>query len=146
MLEEALEAIRDGRGGLVEIVGEPGIGKTRLIEEAESRAQGLLRWNATCQAYTASTPYAAWRDVLREALEVGWEDSGDEVGRRLHGWWPNAIPTLLPWLPLLAVPLDAVVEPTPEVDALDESFRRPKLHDAVGRMIGFLVLTGRPCS
>ena len=31
----------------------------------------------------------------------------------------------------MAVPLEAVVDPTPEVDALDESFRRPKLHDVV---------------
>ena len=139
ILDEALEAIRDGSGGLVEIVGEPGIGKTRLIEETESRAQGFLRWNATCQAYTASTPYAAWRDVLREALGVGWEDSAEEVGRRLHESVTERDPALLPWLPLVAVPLDASVDPTPEVDALDESFRRPKLHDAVGRLIEFLV-------
>ena len=138
-LEEALEGVRAGHGGLVEIVGEPGIGKSRLIEETLARAEGFLRWNATCEAYTASTPYAAWRELLREALGCGWEDPGDAVGRRLHSVVAEGDPSLLPWLPLLAVPLDAVVDPTPEVDALDESFRRSKLHDAVERLLGLVL-------
>ena len=115
----------------MEIVGEPGIGKTRLIEETVARAEGLRRWSATCEAYTASTPYAAWRELLREALGCGWDDPGEAVGARLNTIVAENEPSLLPWLPLLAVPLEAEVDPTPEVDALDESFRRPKLHDVV---------------
>jgi class 3 adenylate cyclase/tetratricopeptide (TPR) repeat protein len=138
-LDAALEGVRAGRGGVVEIVGEPGIGKTRLVEEAVARAEGLARWSATCEAYTASTPYAAWRELLREALGCGWDDPGEAVGARLNSVVAEREPSLLAWLPLLAVPLDATVDRTPEVDALDESFRRPKLHDAVERLLRLLI-------
>ena len=52
-------------------------------------------------------------------------------------------PELLPWLPLLAIPLGIEVESTPEVDALGEEFRRGKLEETVARLLG-LMFRGRP--
>ena len=77
VLCDALAAVEAGDGRLVEIVGEPGIGKTRLMEEIRDRSEGLLLLHATCEAYTESTPYVAWRETLRELLDVGWEAPDD---------------------------------------------------------------------
>ena len=41
------------------------------------------------------------------------------------------MPDLAPWLPLLAIPFDAEVEPTPEASALDPAASRDKLHWAL---------------
>ena len=41
------------------------------------------------------------------------------------------MPDLAPWLPLLAIPFDAEVLPTPEADALDPAASRDKLHETV---------------
>jgi class 3 adenylate cyclase/tetratricopeptide (TPR) repeat protein len=139
VLVDALDRARAGHPSLVEVVGEPGIGKTRVLEEASSRADGMLRWSATCEAYTASTPYAVWRELLREALGVGWEDPAGSVGQVLRDLIADRAPALLPWLPLLAVPIDAEVEPTPEADALDDAFRRPKLQEVVGALVDLLL-------
>jgi tetratricopeptide (TPR) repeat protein len=55
-----------GRGGLVLINGEPGIGKTRLTEEAavEARARGLLVLTGHCYDMQATTPYLPLVEVL----------------------------------------------------------------------------------
>ena len=47
----------------------------------------------------------------------------------------SVAPDLLPWLPLLAVPLDVEVDPTPQVDALDQEFRRERLERSVSEFL-----------
>jgi DNA-binding winged helix-turn-helix (wHTH) protein len=67
-LTAALEASQSGRGSLVLLAGEPGIGKTRCASEfaALARASGLSVWSGRC--FDAGAP-AFWPfiQVLREA-------------------------------------------------------------------------------
>jgi class 3 adenylate cyclase/tetratricopeptide (TPR) repeat protein len=135
VLEDALEQARGGHGGLVEIVGEPGIGKTRLVGELRERAGDLRVLEATCEAYTAATPYAAWRELLRMELGVGWEDPDDVVVARLHCEVEQRAPELLPWLPLLVIPFDADMPPTRELEELSPDFRRYRMHEVVGAFL-----------
>jgi class 3 adenylate cyclase/tetratricopeptide (TPR) repeat protein len=130
-LDDALAGARAGAGRLVEIVGEPGIGKTRLLEELRERAPDLRRLHATCEAYTASTPYVAWRELLRQLIGVGWDTDDAVVLERLRDCAREADPALLPWVPMLAIPLDAEAPPTPQTDALADEFRRARMHEVV---------------
>ena len=50
------------------------------------------------------------------------------------------MPDLAPWLPLLALPFDAEVADTPEVDEIDPAFRRDKLHEVLEQMLMRLLL------
>lgn len=141
-LVQALDDVRAGQGRFVEIVGEPGIGKTRLAEELRERAEGLARISATAEAFAVSTPYFAWRELLREAIDVGWEDADEVVLARLSECVSERAPELRPWLPLLAAAFDVDPPSTPEVDALAPEFRRARLNLAV---IAFLrALLDRP--
>ena len=130
-LVEALDRAREGRGRLVELAGEPGIGKTRLVEELRERAVDLRVIRATAEAYTSSTPYVLWRELLRAVIDLGWDDPDNVVIERVRGLVSEKDPDLLPWLPLIALALGAEAPPTPEVELLGEDFRRPKLHEAV---------------
>jgi len=69
-LTAAVEDARRGRGTIVEIVGEPGIGKSRLLVELERGTADLSQVHVVCDAYRSSTAYAPVRALLRTLLSV----------------------------------------------------------------------------
>ena len=74
-LRGCIDDLRQGRGQVVSIVGEPGIGKSRLkIEIREILPQGVRWLEGRCQSFTQSTSYVPLIEVLRDALGVGAAD------------------------------------------------------------------------
>ncbi len=81
MLDERLDALGRGAGQVVLVVGEAGIGKSRLLAEfrlaAEARA---IRWmEGRCVPLAESTPFACIRDLLERWLG----SAGPEAARLL---------------------------------------------------------------
>ena len=78
-LEAALDAGRDQRGSMVLITGEPGIGKSRLIEEFAERAchQHARAYIGRCPEVDGAPPFWPWTQLLRaHRLAIGetaWE-------------------------------------------------------------------------
>jgi class 3 adenylate cyclase/tetratricopeptide (TPR) repeat protein len=138
-LVEALDSAREWQGRIVEIVAEPGMGKSRLVEELRARAEGVIVVGAVCEEYEASTPYFAFRDLLRGLL--GLAGNPADLAEGLRDTVATTAPHLLPWLPLIALLLQVEVPPTPETDQLEEQFRKPRLEDAVGELLGNCLLT-----
>jgi len=87
--------------------------------------------SAACELYESSTPYFPFRSLLRAALGVGEDESDLSVARRLHEIVETTAPTLLPWIPLLAIPLGVDVPLTPQVVQLEEQFRRGRLAEVL---------------
>jgi class 3 adenylate cyclase/tetratricopeptide (TPR) repeat protein len=69
-LVSRVSALRDGRGSLVTVLGEAGIGKSRLLAEARARVpEGTVRWlEGRAFSYGQSTAYAPWRQIIRELM------------------------------------------------------------------------------
>ena len=130
-LLEALAASRGGQGRIVELIGPPGIGKTRLVDAVRHEALGLPLILATCEAHGGASPYAPWRELLIELVDAGWEEPPDAMLARLRTAVADRAPELAPWLPLLAVPFGIVTPDTPEVARLAPAFRTERLHGAV---------------
>lgn len=82
-LSAAVDKLRGGVGGIVTVVGEAGIGKSRLIEEARAGAPDLHWIEGRCLSYGAAIPYHLWLDLLRELLDLPDEAEPDNARRRL---------------------------------------------------------------
>ena len=136
----ALHAAQARSGRLVELVGEAGIGKSRLIEELRRAAFDVRQYSVVCDVYEAQTPYAPWRRLLTDLLAVR-DVPADVVAETLRATVDARCRPLLPWLPLLASVLGVEAESTPEVAALDDKFRRARLASAVGELLTALLDT-----
>ena len=139
VLGASVAPVRMGFGTLVELVGEPGIGKSRLAQELRQNCADMRQIELRCAQYEASTPYYPFRAFLRSLLDVQLNGGGAHnrtvLGERLQ----QIDHDLVPWAPLLAAPLDVEVESTPEVEALDSSFWRARLHGVMGTLLGQLL-------
>lgn len=117
MLERSLERTRDGHGAAVLIVGETGVGKSRLIQELYSRTRDArTRW-LECRCSPDST-----NSMLRPIIglferELGFHAESDPAGktRKLAAYLERYgldQGELMPLLaPLLEVPLEPPLAP-----------------------------------
>jgi class 3 adenylate cyclase/tetratricopeptide (TPR) repeat protein len=135
VIRKVFASARSGTGRLLEIVGEGGIGKTRLLEALRDAAAGFGKQHAACEAYTTSAPYALWRELLRELMAFGRDEPDAVIIGRLRDEVAQRAPDLSPWLPLIAIAFGVDVAPTPEVEMLAGENRRARLHESVGRFL-----------
>jgi len=139
VLLEALDRIRHYEGRIVEIVAEPGMGKSRLVEELLSRASDTRVCSVQCEEYDASTPYLAFRRLLRDVIASGAEKAAD-VERLLRERVGATAPHLERWLPLLGVPLGLELPDTPETAVLGDEFRKTRTEEVVRELLGTILL------
>ena len=139
VLAASVAPVRMGFGTLVELVGEPGIGKSRLAEELRENCADMRQISLRCEQYEASTPYYAFRPFLCSLLDVELDGSAEHNRAALAERLVLVDEELVPWAPLLAAPLDVEVETTPEVDDLEPSFRRARLHGVVSSLLAGLL-------
>jgi class 3 adenylate cyclase/tetratricopeptide (TPR) repeat protein len=131
VLKAAMRHASAGAGGMIELVGETGSGKSRLLSETRDLGSDMRFVHTTCEAYTKDIPYIGWRDPVRQLLGLVWDDPGELALERLRDEVMATQPELLPWLPLLAIVVDAPCTSTPEVDALAPENRMAKLQEVV---------------
>ena len=98
-----LAAAKSGTGRAVRIVGEAGVGKSRLtcalIEDA--RAAGFRVISASCFSYTSGIPYAAWGEWLKARCGIVASDGNAERIRKLAGELAKLGTDMEEWLPVL---------------------------------------------
>jgi len=120
----AMATARRGVARVVHLVGEAGIGKTALAEQAAALAAGqgwVVVWGRAWGA-EAAPPYWLWQQVLGSLART------TDVATRAH-------PATVAWLVDLAPELAGSAD-LPPVPALDPSDARTALHRAVVHVLG----------
>lgn len=124
-LAELLAALDDaaaGRGGLVLVAGDLGVGKTRLCAEfttAAERRDAISAWGR-CPGHGITAAYRPWLQIVRSLLRAGAVTDDD----------PN-LPEIARGLP----PLRALVPGPSTAELLDPDQARFRLHDAVAMLL-----------
>jgi predicted ATPase/class 3 adenylate cyclase len=86
LLTDCLTRAEGGRGQVVGIVGEAGVGKSRLLYEFHtSLAVGQVHWlTGHCVAHGQTTPYLPILEILRTNFQIEDEDNPLQIQEKLR--------------------------------------------------------------
>ncbi len=158
LAEEGKKALR-GKGRVVSLIGEAGIGKSRLFEELtrtlvmaslpmmgsdEEPLPSFHILSGDCQSYEQSIPYAVVRNPLRHLLGIsarrdrdtasgGWQDKSPQrmVEERVYTFAPE----LIRFAPLLDIVLGITLADTPLTKGMSDELRHQRLQELVVRIL-----------
>ena len=135
-LGRALARARDGQGQIVAVVGEPGVGKSRLFYEfAHShRSADCLVLESGSVSYGRASPYLPLIDLLKAYLRIEERDDGRAVREKVTGKLLTLDEALRPILPAILALLDAPVE-DPAWEGLDPVQRRQRTLQAAKTLL-----------
>ncbi len=135
-LRQALGRAAAGHGQVVAIVGEPGVGKSRLVWELthSHRTHGWLIVQAGSLSYGKATPYLPVIDLLKGYFQVEDRDDQRKVREKVIGKLLTLDRALEPALPAFLALLDVPVE-DPQWQAQDPPQRRQRTLDALKRLL-----------
>ena len=136
VMQQALEQASAGHGQVVALVGEAGVGKSRLVYECvhSHRTQGWLVLESASVSYGKATPYFPVIDLLRR---YGHVDDGDDLRTmraKITGQVLTLDAALQDTVPALLALLDALPDDSPFLQ-LDPPQRRQRTLAALKRVL-----------
>jgi class 3 adenylate cyclase/tetratricopeptide (TPR) repeat protein len=137
LLCRARDRTAAGHGQIVGVMGEPGVGKTRLFYEfmRQSATEGWLVLATSAVSYGKSTPYLPVTDLLRTYFDIDDRDEAGRVREKVAARVVAIDPELEPLLPAFGVLLDVpAADPDPGWTRLDPPHRRARILDALKRL------------
>lgn len=122
-LVQDVEALRQGHGRIISIIGDAGVGKSRLVRdwqkmvgESEADAHRMpVRWvMGRCLSYTESVSYTPFQEILHQLLQLSTDENPDlarqHIRQTMGEWMPlDEADASLPYIAnFLSIPLDEV--------------------------------------
>ncbi len=107
-IKSRIHALEKGQGSIVSVIGDAGLGKSRLMAELRRSSQGVQWLEGKTLSYGQSISYWPFREILRSYGEISDDDSELQVWQKLEDkvvtLFPDMALDILPYLAsLLAV-------------------------------------------
>ena len=135
-LHQALVKAHAGHGQVVALVGEPGVGKSRLVYEfaRSHRTEDWLILETSLVSYGKAMPYLPIIDLLKTYFQIEDRDDGRSIREKITGKLLTLDRALEPTLPGFLTLMDVPVEDS-RWQALDPPRRRQQTLDVIKRLL-----------
>jgi predicted ATPase len=134
-LRHALELAKGGHGQIVGVMGEPGVGKSRLFYEFKLISQsGCLVLETFSVSHGKAYPYLPLIDLLKNYFQLGLHDDERLRREKITGrvlTLDRGLEDILPYLFFLL----GVAESTSPLQQMDPQIRRRRILDAIRRLL-----------
>ena len=135
-LRLGFERAASGHGQVMAIVGDPGVGKSRLVWEVTRplRTTGWAMFQTGCVSYGKTTPYLPVVDLLKSYFSVDDRDDQFETRNKVINKMVGLGEALRSAIPAVLALLDIPTEDA-AWEVLDPSRRRQRTLDALRRLL-----------
>jgi class 3 adenylate cyclase/tetratricopeptide (TPR) repeat protein len=136
-IDDAIDDAKEGRGGVLAFVGDPGLGKSRLMTTAILRAddEGFAVFVGECQPESVGTAYLPWQQIWNAMLGLPHDGSDDERRHALGAVLSNAAPEAAPLAPLLSAVLGLPMDDTDATRDMPAPVRKQVLEQVLAGML-----------
>jgi predicted ATPase/class 3 adenylate cyclase len=134
-LKRALEQVKFGHGQIVGVIGEPGVGKSRLFYEFKLLLQkGCLVLETFSVSHDKAYPYLPLIDLLKNYFQLALQDDERRRREKITGrvlTLDRSLEDILPYLFFLL----GIAEPTSPLQQMDSQIRRKRILEAIKRLL-----------
>ncbi len=136
VLQQALARTKAGQGQVVALIGEPGVGKSRLVYEClhAHQTQGWLRLESGSVSYGKATAYLPVCDLLKAYCHIEDRDDLRTVRAKVTGHILTLDEALQETVPAVLALFEALPADSPFL-ALDSLQRRRRTLEALKRIL-----------
>jgi predicted ATPase len=134
-MRQALALAREGRGQIVAVMGEPGVGKSRLCYEFKQHAQpGFLVLETFSVSHGQAYAYLPLIELLKQYFRITLQDDERQRREKITGRLlalDRGLEDLLPYVFFLL----GTAEPTSPLQQMDPQIRRRRMFEAIKRLL-----------
>ncbi|MGB9721396.1 MAG: AAA family ATPase [bacterium] len=129
-----------GKGQILSLTGEPGIGKSRLVQELMklSEKTGYHIFKGNCISYGSAFSYHPWIDILNDFFNISPEDSIKIRAEKIKKQCMMVDKKLVDWLPVIGEVIGVPFSETTLTKYLDAKLRKQRVFDIIFDFIKFV--------
>ena len=105
ILQNAIEAARSGQGGMVGVIGEAGLGKSRLMAELHHCAVDIQWLEGKTLSYGQSISYWPFQEIVRSYAGITEDnveiEAWNKLASKIVALFPDTAQDILPYLAIL---------------------------------------------
>jgi class 3 adenylate cyclase/tetratricopeptide (TPR) repeat protein len=133
-LQEAVTNLKKGKGSIFSIVGDAGMGKSRLIEDFKATINlEEVQWReGLCYAYSQNIPYFPLMDLLSRAWQITENDHPEQVRKKVETGAGDLLGERNDLIPYVGSLYSIKY---PEIENVGPEYWKARLHEAIGFII-----------
>lgn len=126
LISEKLQLVLQGKGQIIGIIAEAGMGKSRLVTEVIRMAnqQGFAGYGGACESSGTNTPYLVWKPIWQAFFDINPTIPSRQQIQHLESEIKVRAPLRLKAVPLLSLLLDVPIEDNAFTRSLEPKDRR----------------------